>query len=283
MRNEILVAGMDRTDNPLVKVVTEYGFGAVHLSVTPNTPLPKAKAAIVALSHCSHDLMNRVKKEYNEGGRPIFYASGGFSGVKADFEEKMIRPIRDVIKNVSKEPALLFLLGHLYKKGETFTNSRLHEIISHYMELSPPYMSNILRKLEAAGGVKHVQKGKYVFLGIPKRVADDMGMIVPSDWVKDEAPKVEAPVAPPTPVEPPKPVPAVSTEFEQRIEEKINTFMGGVTQKMAMLARQVDIISHSFNPKNRETMIREIVEDLNKMPADELLKIKSMFDIWRKK
>lgn len=299
---DVVVAGMDRGDNALVKFVTDYGFNAIHFSHTPSTPLPRARAAIVALNHCSHDLMNRVKKEYSEMNRPIFYASGGSSGIKADWEEKVVQPIRDTVSKLGKQEALLFLMALFHKTGTKIHTGEFLNKVTHYISISQPYLATLVSKWTDSGMLTKMEgkgsKGRYIFNGLlpdmAATIAKEASTHIPEKWIlkpREEKKVVEIKTVPTSEVPPtaaPAPVdmaPKVSAseEWEKKMEARLESFMASVTHKMTGLARQVDIMAHSFNPQTRESMIRSITEALYKMPADELLKIKSMFDLWTKK
>lgn len=305
---EILVAGMDTTDNSIIRFVTDYGYKAVHVSHTPNTPLPKCRAAIIAATNISHDLMWRVKKEYGEHQKPIFYANNGISSMKQGWEDVMVKPVTETLDKLNKREKVLYLLGFFFKRGEKVLITNFSEIVNKYTEISTGYMSVIFADLSSdkdgplSKPTGTGTKGRYIWNGLTKDdfrvMVEKRQVTIPENWLQEqklltakevttamvtEAVKATAPTGqvPLTPAPEAKPVQA-SAEWESKMEAKLDGFIRQVGAQMAGLTRQVDMVSKSFNPQSREGIIREINDRLNKMSALDLLKMKTMFDIWMK-
>lgn len=292
MKNTILVAGFDREDNTIVRMVLDYGFHATHMAVdSGSVSIPKCKAAIICTFNISHPFSNRVRKEYDDLRRPILYAKGGASSIRDEFEKQFIEPTKVTLSKLPKKYQVVFLLAFLYHIDEGFKTHEFLKIIKMYgAEITEGYLSVMMAELIKDKTVtRETGRGKYTFRGVGEQDAEVLhkksSCIIPPHWkqkpLKTPEPELltvkEIPQIPTPEVEPPRPI--VSAEFEQRIEGMFQKELGRMWSRIDTLTRQVDTISHAFNPDTREIMIRDITEKLNRMSASKLLKVKSMFDL----
>lgn len=297
MQNEILVAGYETADNPIMKMVVEYGFKAVHLPYNaPSQNLPNCRAAIVVTTNISHELMNRVKKEYTDRNRPVIYAKQGGSSIRDEFEQLLVSPIKQLIEPLNKKYQTLFLMTMFNKVGSKVYTGDIEDLAAIYgVEIATGYISVMFADWQDDGTLTKLtglgSKGRYIFNGMSDidavTVQKKCNFNVPPTWKHKQV--IKEPIMENQPVlqegEKPKVpsiAPMVSADFEKRIEEMFAQHVAKTQHQIQTLIRAMDTVTHSFNPNTRESMLRDINEKLEKMSASELLRIKSMFDIWTK-
>jgi len=94
MSVSVLVSGFDSASNPVMRAVSSYGdVTAVHVPRDGRAQLPTCDIAVVAVDNCSHILMERVKGLFRTKERPIFFAKGGFTSIKPEFEAVLAKKV----------------------------------------------------------------------------------------------------------------------------------------------------------------------------------------------
>ncbi|MDD3412490.1 MAG: hypothetical protein PHY47_00655 [Lachnospiraceae bacterium] len=285
--NEILIAGMDKIENPFSRFVNEYGFSIVHLPYNaPARDLPKCKAAIICTFNISHDLAWRVKEEYKKRDAPFIEAKQGSSSIADSFDKLIVQPIREKIEPLDVKERFLYLILYFNKIGSKVHSTTFASIVKHYTKFSEQYASVIFGQLRDAGILEKLtgtgSQGMYKVLGLSKsersKLVTKIGESLPESWLselivfKEEVKRTETVVEQ---VKIPEVQPITKTQADElaEVKQQIKDLSQQVGAAVGQMRNQIDRLSRSFNPNDRQRMNEEVVERLNNLSMSEFLKV----------
>jgi len=206
----VFIAGMDRGDNPFVKICNNYMLKTVHWATNEaHRPLPVCDAAIVATDNCSHELMWRTKDAYKN--KCLYLATQGYSSIKEAFEDdvfgdaKVLSILREPVElggssytgtSIPLSTRIFWLLSRFLKRGEEFRIGELCEPMAKLLKLGETQVksnfSNILTTHKAKGCfTKAGGYGWNAYHGMPPNVYNQCltaGIPVERDWVVGSTP-----------------------------------------------------------------------------------------------
>lgn len=292
MMETVLVAGYDRADNPVVKFVTEYGLKAFHVSHLDHKELPKADLVIVAAENCGHMLVNKIKSSYTSDR--VIYANGGTSNIVEQFNKLVVDPHKSVLNEMRNLQKIQYFLNVFYKPKDKFESTELQNKLHKYFEISQPAFSVDIRRCIDLGTVSKTEKrGYYIFNGIRDELtvkflkSKNIGIKVyenPND-IKNEFKINKEKIEEVTPEVIPEETKIAKDDVHllydtvEKLEKNQAAFQQSQTVKMMELTRMVQTMVQVVGPKNKEIIIQDLTNKMNKLPMDKLIKLNTLFDV----
>lgn len=289
--NEILVAGMHMANNQFTRFVSEYGYRVIHRpDAESDRQVPFTAGAVICTGQISHEFRHKVVDFYKEHNLPFLETrSDSTVEIKERFEKFFVEPIQKTIEHMNLEDQLLYVLLFFNKLG-----TKIHSTNS--VEKSQIYIPRITKQSSPAAFVKFHKrgiieavegtgsKGLWRLVGLNQEEFDLLQQraktLLPKEWLKEE--RQEFPVEQPQE----KPIEETQkqymTELETRLAKEMQDFKGTVGVQISTLVKAVERMALSVNKDSKEALLLEINSELNAMPVHELLKIKTMLDIWKK-
>lgn len=286
----VLVAGMYKPDNPIMKFVTDYGLKAYHVPVLDQKELPNAKMAIVITTNCGHGLMDKVKENYKN--KRILYAAGGVSEIKEDFEKEIVAPLQPLLNEMKVREKLLFMMDKFYNPKERFESGLFNERFAKYCTISQPAYCVGLKDAVENGSITKIEgkRGYYVFNGVCEEISAKFSKKFGiKTKIYEDNNKVENEYIPekPVPVEEIIVAPPATTNDDVKLlydtvdslEKKFDSFHQSQSFKMMELTKAMNILTQTLTPKSRDNIINDITKKLERLPMDELIKFNTVFDV----
>lgn len=282
----VLVAGMYRADNPVIKYVTDHGIKAHHVPEDSAKRLPDTDFAIVITTNCGHGLMDKVKEAYKEKG--ILYSQGGISEIREKFEEMVVVPVSKTLEGQKLEIKVHYFLNMFFNIKERFDSKTFESRMHRYIKISQPAYSVHLKAAVDNGTISKIEgtRGLYVFNGITEEVISaklkglGVNLKVHIDHTKVEneyIPEVKEEPVQETAIK--KDDVTLLYDSVEKMEKAMSEFQSSQTVKMMELTRVVHTLAQTVGPKNKDLIIQEINNKLQKMSMDKLIKFNTVFDV----
>ena len=269
----ILVIGLER-ENQFSRAVESYGFEALYMTASEfeKSSSTNIDAAIICISHSSHNAEWKVLGLKRDYAIRVFIASHGFTEIKEDFEYYFLGKIREAFQNAPKVTFLRFLLGFLTRvPGSKISSRTFHKQAMRYIPSLTPYdIANFTRQAIKEGLITSESRGRYIFKGLGIHTITELikylGMPVPEEWMPIQA-------------EIPKPVLEATSIVKEPVIELPKE------QKTDLIA---DLLLHSFTeleravkstiqkPRPKEELMGEIALRLSSLSYEKLLALSTL-------
>jgi len=302
--NEILVAGMHMPDNQFTRFVLSYGFKVTHRPDSEsNREIPVTGGALICTSQISHPFRNRVIEAYKMRNLPwLETRSDSTSEIKEKFEQTFVKPVAEKLgKFSSMEEQLIFFIMYFNNIGAKIRSSDITEKMRKYIPtLTDAYANAVYSKLGAKGILEKMNgsgsRGMWKVRGIPEKqylgLSAKYGAMLPTSWKSEEKPTINIDLMTNEEIarqqlpQPPQPqIEEVRKELEEFKAEQtkaFNNFTGSISVQVQSMVRAVERMSLTVNRDSKEAMIQDITNKLSTMSVQEILKFKTIMDIWSK-
>ena len=301
MSNEILVAGMHTSDNQFTRFVLSYGFKVIHRpDAESNREVPITSGALICTSQISHPFRNRIIEAYKNQNLPwLETRSDSTSEIKEKFEQAFIAPVREKLSKFSSmEEQVTFFILYFNSIGAKIKSTEITEKMRKYVPtLTDAYANAVYSKLGAKGVLEKVNgsgsRGMWRVRGLLEAhylsLSSKFGSMLPVSWKSEGKPEktmeimsneeiAQQHVPQPTQVDVKKEL----EEFKEEQTKAFHNFAGSISVQVQSLVRTVEKMSLTVNRDSKEAMIQDITNKLSTMSVQELLKFKTMMDIWNK-
>ncbi len=291
MTNEILVAGMHMPDNQFTRFVLSYGFKVTHRpDAEANREVPVTNGALICTSQISHPFRNKIIDVYKAKGLPwLETRSDSTSEIKEKFEEAFVKPLREKLNAYSSmEDQVIYFIMHFYPIGSKLRSADVTEKMRKYVpSLTDAYANAVYSKLGSKLIIDKVRgegsRGMWRVLGLSESqylyLSSKAGHALPNEWKTTKTSEIVAPVIK---EEIKEDIRKEFEEFKEDINKNLQNFTGSIGVQVQTMVRAIERMSLTVNKDSKEALIQDIANKLSTMSVQEILKYKTMMDIWSK-
>ena len=298
MSNEILVAGMHMPDNQFTRFVLSYGFKVTHRPDSEaNREVPITSGALICTSQISHPFRNKIIEAYKSKGLPwLETRSDSTSEIKEKFEESFVAPFRHKLNLFSSmEEQVTFFIMHFHPIGTKIRSSDVTDRMRKYVPtLTDAYANAVYSKLGSKDIIEKINgkdsRGMWRVAGLSENqylhLSAKAGYTLPESWRRKDSQDVEFRQFVEVPAnhkENQEDIKKEFEEFKEEVNKNLNNFTGQISTQVQTLVRAVERMSLTVNKDSKEALIQDITNHLSAMPVQEILKYKTMIDIWNRR